>query len=572
MIENTETLVAIIIFLLIIPLSLLLFYIMYLENLFYILKNYGRLEFENMNGKVFYLFWKRIILLTDPEDVSKILRAQTELSWFNNNFNELNNLKYSINNYNTGDNLWEDLHHGLLEALSKNWPMLEKLFEKHKNILLGEYSYIFEKNMEKFLLNIWIEFMYGNDDIKEFKKIRKSYSNFLEKQFHSTYNHFLPFYFFGNHARGEILEIQLALCNFLKDNKYGVFYDLREYLDKKKYINGEILVNNAQLSILVFDFVYQVVVEYFKYLIEEKRNICEYNSEILNRSIRRRFFFPLRLRKMKQNILVKNNELFIKSGDLCIIDLKNAELYFSDGPRRCVGKPTVNKIIELFHKLFENVEIELGNPNESIYEWENNRNYPITKKETKVILTYPRDYAKTLIQAYQKSWDNGVKMQKFYDTLEIPRYPYLTDYLISFSQNLIDEYNSKNSDREIEMIVAPEVRGIPLAAAFSYYMDLPLYFIRKEGKLPGPVKSITYKTSYAENKIEINDTKEYKGKNVVLIDDGIAGGNTALACIKLLQDEGANVVMVIAIFNHQYKERCEEYAKYNEITYTVFDL
>lgn len=556
---------------LIIIFSVIFLYIDYLRTFLYFLENSGRFGYEYPNGKIFYLPfpWRRIILLTDAGDVTAVLNAKTKLSWFNKNFNKLNGLECSINNFNTDEEMWEILHKNLSMILSKNWPRLEELFEKYKAILLGEYSYIFEKNMEDFLLHIWVEFMYGSDNVKEFKKIRKKYIHFLEKQFHSRYDHFSPFYFCRNKNKEKIRDIKRNLLGFLDGCENGVFPDLFHCLIERNYSSEmviRIMEDNAQLGILVFDFVYQVVTEYFKNLIGEKKekNIRDFDSEILEQSIFRRFFFPVRLREMNQNILVNNNKLLIKPGDLCLLDLKESKLYFSGGPRGCVGKATMYRIIHLFHGLFENVRIQFKDPDECIDEWEINRNYPITKKKTNVILTYRENYIKTIIPSYEKIWN----------TLTIHNFPYLTDYLVSYSQYLINQYGnlSSNINRKIDLIIAPEVRGIPLASSLAYSINKSLYLIRKEGKLPGPIKSITYKTSYAENTIEINDYEDYQGKNVVLIDDGIAGGDTTLACIKLLQNVGANVVLVIAIFNHKYKERCKEYEKYDDITYTIFDL
>jgi adenine phosphoribosyltransferase len=65
--------------------------------------------------------------------------------------------------------------------------------------------------------------------------------------------------------------------------------------------------------------------------------------------------------------------------------------------------------------------------------------------------------------------------------------------------------------------------------------------IRKAGKLPGEVIGIDYELEYGTDRMEIHANAVPRGANVLLVDDLIATGGTALAAIELVQRLGGRV-------------------------------
>lgn len=71
--------------------------------------------------------------------------------------------------------------------------------------------------------------------------------------------------------------------------------------------------------------------------------------------------------------------------------------------------------------------------------------------------------------------------------------------------------------------------------------------IRKQGKLPGEVRSYDYGLEYGRDILEIQKGIAKKGQKAVIIDDVLATGGTLKAIIKLLEAEGVEVLRVIVL-------------------------
>ena len=84
-------------------------------------------------------------------------------------------------------------------------------------------------------------------------------------------------------------------------------------------------------------------------------------------------------------------------------------------------------------------------------------------------------------------------------------------------------------------IVGIESRGFVFGAPISRDMDLPFVMARKPGKLPNKTVSKKFKLEYGETELHIQEISPILGK-VVIIDDLIATGGTALACADLIHE------------------------------------
>ncbi len=90
-------------------------------------------------------------------------------------------------------------------------------------------------------------------------------------------------------------------------------------------------------------------------------------------------------------------------------------------------------------------------------------------------------------------------------------------------------------------------------------------------KFLGPVFNEEYGNAYTEKEtLEISAESDLRDRDVVLIDDGIASGGTALAALRLINRMGGNTKLVEAMINHKYKQKPEELHQYN--VHTAFDF
>ncbi|MCP5379866.1 MAG: adenine phosphoribosyltransferase [Novosphingobium sp.] len=90
-------------------------------------------------------------------------------------------------------------------------------------------------------------------------------------------------------------------------------------------------------------------------------------------------------------------------------------------------------------------------------------------------------------------------------------------------------------------IAGMEARGFIFGAAVAAQLGLGFLPVRKRGKLPVPTIGIDYALEYGTDRLEVDPTLVPAGQGVVLVDDLIATGGTALAAAHLLRQAGAVV-------------------------------
>ncbi len=91
----------------------------------------------------------------------------------------------------------------------------------------------------------------------------------------------------------------------------------------------------------------------------------------------------------------------------------------------------------------------------------------------------------------------------------------------------------------IEAVAGIEARGFIFGTALATRLGLGFVPVRKAGKLPVETIGVDYALEYGEARIEIDPTLVSEGEKVLLVDDLIATGGTALAGASLLREAGA---------------------------------
>ncbi|MEL6237871.1 MAG: adenine phosphoribosyltransferase [Pseudomonadota bacterium] len=92
-----------------------------------------------------------------------------------------------------------------------------------------------------------------------------------------------------------------------------------------------------------------------------------------------------------------------------------------------------------------------------------------------------------------------------------------------------------------EKIAGMEARGFIFGAAVAVELGVGFVPVRKPGKLPVETIGIDYELEYGTDRLEIDPAAVNSGENVVIVDDLIATGGTALATAQLLRKAGARV-------------------------------
>ena len=105
---------------------------------------------------------------------------------------------------------------------------------------------------------------------------------------------------------------------------------------------------------------------------------------------------------------------------------------------------------------------------------------------------------------------------------------------------VIDNFTQRYIQGHIKFdaIVGIESRGFIIGGALSYTLGKGFIPVRKAGKLPAEKISHEYKLEYGTDTIEIHKDAFGKGTRVILIDDLLATGGTALAAAALVEKLG----------------------------------
>jgi len=103
----------------------------------------------------------------------------------------------------------------------------------------------------------------------------------------------------------------------------------------------------------------------------------------------------------------------------------------------------------------------------------------------------------------------------------------------------------RQTDLDVDKIVAPEAMGIHLATALSLQTDIPLVVIRKRSYgLPNEV-ALHKTTGYSESEMYINDVDP--DDRLLIVDDLLSTGGTLAAICNALDDIGADIADIVVV-------------------------
>ncbi|TVY19386.1 Adenine phosphoribosyltransferase [Lachnellula arida] len=170
--------------------------------------------------------------------------------------------------------------------------------------------------------------------------------------------------------------------------------------------------------------------------------------------------------------------------------------------------------------------------------------------------------------------------QLFADIFPIFRDPVATEAVVS---HLTTHILSTHSIPQISAIVCLEARGFFFAPLIASRLGLPCIPVRKQGKLPGDVVSVTYEKEYGPDMFEMKSDAfegvETHGKKVILVDDLLGKGGSILAAKDLIRKLGMDVAEAVFIFDvdmpgyaEAVREKVGELKRYAMVTLTVSNL
>jgi len=106
----------------------------------------------------------------------------------------------------------------------------------------------------------------------------------------------------------------------------------------------------------------------------------------------------------------------------------------------------------------------------------------------------------------------------------------------------IDELVQPYANVRIDKVAGIEARGFIVGGAVAHRLSVGFVPVRKKGKLPWQVLGEDYLLEYGADRVEIHTDALKQGDRVVVVDDLIATGGTALAAIRLVERAGGEVI------------------------------
>jgi len=107
---------------------------------------------------------------------------------------------------------------------------------------------------------------------------------------------------------------------------------------------------------------------------------------------------------------------------------------------------------------------------------------------------------------------------------------------------MIEQFNQQFNDVDIDYIGGIDARGFIIGAALALTREIGFVPVRKKGKLPYDTISEDYALEYGTATLELHKDAVSAGSKVLIVDDLIATGGTAIAAVNLFRKLNANVI------------------------------
>ena len=124
--------------------------------------------------------------------------------------------------------------------------------------------------------------------------------------------------------------------------------------------------------------------------------------------------------------------------------------------------------------------------------------------------------------------------------------------------------------RDITAVAGMEARGFIFGSLVAWELGIPFIPLRKPGKLPYNVQTVSYDLEYGSAELEVHIDAVDRNDKVLLIDDLLATGGTAKASCDLIEKLGATVVacaFVVELDFLQGREKLNGYEVHSLLHY-----
>lgn len=115
--------------------------------------------------------------------------------------------------------------------------------------------------------------------------------------------------------------------------------------------------------------------------------------------------------------------------------------------------------------------------------------------------------------------------------------------------SILDALSAHCSKAAVDKVVAVEARGFIIGAALAARLGAGFVPVRKPGKLPAQTIKQSYSLEYGTDTLELHVDAILANERILLVDDLIATGGTALAAVGLIRQLGGVVTQAAFIID-----------------------
>lgn len=563
-------------------------------------------EQHHAQNLAFSFLGNRVTYLETPEEVSAVLKAKSNLGQVYRQFSLAAGLKHDFvasdvkeaNSYRLADksiNIWKLIHTALNQSLKEDKKRIEHLIDKYlKTIFLAEKTFDLDKTFDNFFTGFWSEYLFGSHvSLESYQNNRHLILRAMRECFYSNkYKAIDPTglssLFYSRSVKEQLTAAKVELNGFITeatpDSLVQRFKQALETINTTEKLGldehtlAEIIADNVFDFIFEPDFLENVVYESLVSAVKENADLHEFadRRKIYNEGMRQGYLYPIRSRVLLESVALADGTI-VPAGSMVYLNMKKSGLYHSAGPRQCVGQAYTHYFKEHLFNRLASIEFKIKAISHPLDRYSDDKNVPLSPERYQLSWRLKRD------EAMRHLTSHDYKGQKFFDVLSLYKNPALNMQIV---KQLILKINrsleKKNINLDNVVIVTSEVRGIPVASQVAEHLQVPLFIIRKKGgykMTADDVVTESYSKGYGDiDEVELpkEHVEAMAGKEAIFLDDGIASGKSALACINLIEKNcssetnPAHVCMVMALLKHDYVSM-EPKLSQHRLVKTLFD-
>ncbi|MFB9762215.1 MULTISPECIES: orotate phosphoribosyltransferase [Bacillaceae] len=148
------------------------------------------------------------------------------------------------------------------------------------------------------------------------------------------------------------------------------------------------------------------------------------------------------------------------------------------------------------------------------------------------------------------TWSSGIKSPIYCDNRLTLSFPNVRKDIATGLQKLIEEHFPG-----VDVIAGTATAGIPHAAWVSDLMNLPMCYVRSKAKSHGKGNQI--------------EGKATAGQKVVVVEDLISTGGSAITCVEALREAGCEVLGIVSIFTYELQTGQDKLDAANVASYSL---